>query len=247
MTSSSADRHKIIMQDLLKFQINTIEQRLRSLLVSESSGHDFEHVDRVRRTALEIAAVEGGNLCIIEMIALLHDVGDWKFHDRGLNGQSEILKEFLSEFDLPGDLRTRLIEEIPRIGFKGSRVTEEGLSLEARIVRDADRLDAIGAIGIARCFAYGGHKGLPIFDADIPVEQHADALQYHHGKPPSVHHFYEKLLLLKDRMHTLTAKKLALERHEFLVKFLEQFFREWFGRVTIPKQFCLKDRDSEAN
>ena len=221
--------------------INELEIRIQKLFESESSGHDFQHIHRVRRVALELSKTEGGDPFVIELIALLHDVGDWKFHDRGLQGQADILSTFLADFDINDDLCNRLITEIPKIGYKGSGVEEGELSLESRIVRDADRLDAIGALGIARCFAYGGNKGLPIFDPDIPIEKHFSSQAYHGAKPPSIHHFFEKLLLLKRRLHTDSAKKLAENRHQFLIQFLQQFFSEWYGDEIVPKQFCLKE------
>lgn len=221
--------------------INELETRLQKLFESESSGHDFQHVHRVRKVALQLSKTEGGDSFVIELIALLHDVGDWKFHDRGLQGQAEILRDFLADSQVNSDLCNRLILEIPKIGYKGSEVVEESLSLESRIVRDADRLDAIGALGIARCFAYGGNKELPIFDPNIPVEKHSSAESYHGAKPPSIHHFFEKLLLLKGRLHTDSAKKLAEKRHKFILQFLKQFFSEWYGDEPVPAQFCLQE------
>ncbi len=220
--------------------IRQIELRIEKSFESDTSGHDYYHINRVRRLALELAHLEKADLFVVELIALLHDVGDWKFHNRGLDGQAEILAEFLTDLDIKESLVERLLNEIPKISFKGAEVVEESLSLEAQIVRDADRIDAIGAIGVARCFAYGGSKGMSIFDPKFNVSQHSDAMEYHNSKSPSIHHFYEKLLLLKDRLHTQSGKDLAKARHQFLLQFLNQFFTEWYGENKIPQQFDLE-------
>tara|TARA_B100000674_G_C37972124_1_gene977469 strand:- start:2551 stop:3258 length:708 start_codon:yes stop_codon:yes gene_type:complete len=219
--------------------ISTIELRIEKFFEGDSSGHDYHHVNRVRCLALQLAKKENADLFVVELIALLHDIGDWKFHDRGLNGQAEILAEFLKDLNIEKSLLKRILIEIPKIGFKGAEVKEEDLSLEAQIVRDADRIDAIGAIGIARCFAYGGHKGMPIYDPNVAIAMHNNAMEYHSAKSPSIHHFFEKLLLLKDRLHTKSGQQLAEDRHQFLLDFLLQFFREWYGEDEIPKQFNL--------
>lgn len=221
--------------------IRNVERRIQKSFEGDSTGHDYYHVDRVRRLALQIAQSEKADLFVVELIALLHDVGDWKFHNRGLNGQAEILAEFLADLDISDDLLQRLLNEIPKISFKGAEVEEDKLSLEAQIVRDADRIDAIGAIGVARCFAYGGSKGMSIFDTEFNVAKHNDAIEYHNSKSPSIHHFYEKLLLLKDRLHTQSGKELAKVRHQFLLDFLNQFFTEWYGENKIPEQFSLEN------
>ena len=221
--------------------IRQVESRIQKSFEGDCTGHDYHHIHRVRHLALRLAKLEKADLFVVELIALLHDVGDWKFHNRGLDGQAEILAEFLTDLDISRDLVERLLSEIPKISFKGAEVEEESLSLEAQIVQDADRIDAIGAIGVARCFAYGGSKGMSIFDPEFNVAKHSDAMEYHNSKSPSIHHFYEKLLLLKDRLHTQSGKELAKVRHQFLLDFLNQFFTEWYGENKTPEQFNLEN------
>ena len=223
--------------------IREVNLRVKKAFQGDTSGHDYHHVNRVRNLGLELATRENADLFTVELMALLHDVGDWKFHDRGLEGQTQILAEFLRDLDIDEILSKRLLLEIPKIGFKGAEVEEDCLSLEAQIVRDADRIDAIGAIGIARCFAFGGNRGMSMFDPEVGIVMHDDSMQYHDSKSPSIHHFFEKLLLLKDRLHTKSGQHLAETRHQFLLDFLRQFFSEWYGERDIPKQFNLKRYD----
>lgn len=204
-----------------------IESRVRQRMKADAAGHDWWHVDRVRRTALAICRQEGGDADRVELIALLHDVDDWKLkEDRKTR---RLADEWLIELGVSPAESEELCRIIDRISFKGLGVADVVLPLEGQIVQDADRLDAIGAIGIARCFAYGGAKGRAICDPGHPPRQHASFEEYQAENGPSLNHFHEKLLHLKDRLNTRTAREMAQERHAFLEQFLRQFQREWRG------------------
>jgi len=207
--------------------IPVIESRVRERMQADATGHDWWHVDRVRRTALAICRCEGGDLDRVELIALLHDVDDWKLKTGDHSGR--IAYDWLIESGVSPAESEKLCAIIDGISFKGRGVADEMPSLEGQIVQDADRLDAMGAIGIARCFAYGGAKGRAIYDPGQPPQQHDSFADYQTKSGPSLNHFHEKLLHLKDRLHTRTAKEMAQERHAFLERFLEQFQREWSG------------------
>lgn len=202
------------------------EQFIQSRFSSEGSGHDWFHVDRVRKLAIRIGQTEGGDLILIELAALLHDLDDWKLtvsENPGFSGT----KSWLSKLGVEESLAAKVIDIIEDVSFKGAGVETPVRSLEAAVVQDADRLDAIGAIGIARTFSYGGHKSRLIYDPSVSPEMHQDFQNYKKGTGPTINHFYEKLLLLKDRMNTVTARKMAEERHQFMTDFLDQFFDEW--------------------
>lgn len=193
---------------------------------SEGSGHDWFHVDRVRRLALEIGRVEGADLFVIEMAALLHDLDDWKI--KGNESAFPVrAQKWLLDMEIGENDSVRILNVIEDVSFQGAGTTPMIRSLEAAVVQDADRLDAIGAIGIARTFAYGGHKSRLIYDPEVPPVMHADFQAYKNSTAPTINHFFEKLLLLKDRMNTSTAKFIAQQRHEFMEVYLEQFFNEW--------------------
>lgn len=176
--------------------------------------------------SLTIGAKEKCNLFVVEMAALLHDLDDWKLTGPASQSLSKTEK-WLAEIEFEADLKVKIIEIINEVSYKGAGVDTPVSSVEAAVVQDADRLDAIGAIGIARTFAYGGHKNRLIYDPEIPPELHDDFQVYKNSKAPTINHFYEKLLLLKDRMNTETARQLAVGRHEFMKNYLNQFFKEW--------------------
>jgi uncharacterized protein len=202
---------------------------VRSQLGDDATGHDWFHVDRVRRTALHICKQEqAGDPYIIEMAALLHDIPDEKLNDSAELGKNK-LDSFLQSIEMPEGTRDSIVQIIDTISYKGGSKTELK-TIEAKIVQDADRLDAIGAIGIARTFAYGGKKGQPIYDPSINVREEMSLEEYRKGKSTSIHHFYEKLLKLKDLLNTETAKEMAESRHQTMVDFLEQFYLEWDGQ-----------------
>lgn len=200
------------------------EKYVRREMETDGSGHDWWHIFRVRNLALKISESEGGDPFLIEMAALLHDLDDWKLSGSGNFAKTE---KWFEALKLPKETISRLREIISQVSFKGAGVETVPSTLEAKIVQDADRLDAIGAIGIARTFAYGGSRGRLIFDPEIKPEKHADFETYKKNNGPTINHFYEKLLLLKDRLNTKAAGKLAESRHRFMETFLEEFFREW--------------------
>jgi len=193
---------------------------------SEFSGHDWFHIDRVRKLAILIGQAERSNLFVTEMAALLHDLDDWKLTGSELKVPAEARK-WLIALEVEEDIITQILEVIEDVSFKGAGVKTPVRSVEAAVVQDADRLDAIGAIGIARTFAYGGHKNRLIYDPAISPEMHRDFQSYQKSNAPTINHFFEKLLLLKDRMNTSTAKSIAAQRHLFMENYLNQFFEEW--------------------
>lgn len=199
---------------------------IASEFASDGSGHDWFHIDRVRKMALRIGRAEESELFITEMAALLHDLDDWKIKENASHFP-EKAKKWLSDLDLEQDISSRILNVIEEVSYKGAGVETPVMSVEAAVVQDADRLDAIGAIGIARTFAYGGHKNRLIYDPAIAPEMHDDFQSYKNSTAPTINHFFEKLLLLKDRMNTSSAKSIADQRHRFMENFLEQFFDEW--------------------
>ncbi len=208
--------------------VDKTEKFIHEIFSIEGSGHDWWHIFRVREMALKIAKIEGGKLFRIEMAALLHDLDDWK-----LNAETKKFKteEWLAQFKLNQPDVTAILQIISQVSFKGAGIETPSTTLEAQIVQDADRLDAMGAIGIARAFTYGGNKGRLIHEPGIQPVFHADFETYKQGTAPTINHFYEKLLLLKDRMNTNTAKKLAKQRHHFMEDYLKQFFNEWENKI----------------
>lgn len=202
---------------------------VKSLLEGEGSGHDWWHIYRVWNNAKHIAATEKASLFVVELAALLHDIGDHKFHGGDDTVGPRMAAEWLHQFDLPDTLINQVATIIKEVSFKGAGTTSAMSSIEGCIVQDADRLDAIGAIGIARTFAYGGHKNREMYNPEINPEMHQSFETYKASTAPTINHFYEKLLLLKDRMHTQTAKTIAAKRHLYMEKYLEQFFAEWNG------------------
>ncbi len=202
---------------------------VRATLAGDSSGHDWWHIDRVRRNALHIAHDEGADLFVVELAALLHDIADWKFHGGDDTAGPRAAREWLDQHEANPVVIEHVSEIIASLSFKGAGVTTEMRTLEGRCVQDGDRLDAIGAIGIARAFAFGGHFGRAMYDPEIPPELHQSFAAYKQKGGPTVNHFYEKLLLLKDRMQTETGRRLAAERHQFMEQFLAQFYAEWNG------------------
>lgn len=192
----------------------------------DSSGHDWWHIRRVWKTALAICEIEKADPFIVQLAALLHDLDDWKFNEAG-DETPHRARAWLDSCSVDSSVADSVCRIIARISFKGAGVEEEMDSLEGFIVQDADRLDAIGAIGIARAFAYGGFRNRPLYDPDSPPRMHASFEEYRNSKSATINHFYEKLLLLKDRMNTPTARRVAEERHEVMVNFLNQFMKEW--------------------
>ncbi len=202
------------------------EEYVRKTLEGEGSGHDWHHIDRVRRNALRIAREENADLYIVELGALLHDIADWKFHGGDETVGPKVAQEYLQKIGAHVQTIAKVCEIIKSISFKGAGVTTQMMTSEGKCVQDADRLDALGAIGIARCFATGAKMGRPIYDPTEKPHMHATFEEYKTKKGNSLNHFYEKLFLLKDRMNTAAGKKLAEERHNYVVAFVERFLKE---------------------
>jgi uncharacterized protein len=211
----------------MKVIIEKIENEVKNKFTHESTGHDWHHINRVRNMALHLHEFEGGNRDLIEIASLLHDIADYKLTGGDLYGNGEEAKRMVLKFGGTEDFAERVMEIVDATSFKGAKVPDNIRSIESAIVQDADRLDAIGAIGIARTFAYGGNKNQPIYNEDLPPVLHDSFEQYAKGNSHTINHFYEKLLLLKDRMNTDSAKIIAIERHEFMLKFLDEFYKEW--------------------
>jgi uncharacterized protein len=207
--------------------IQKTADHIREMFSGEGSGHDWWHIYRVWQNALYLAREEQADLEVVQLAALLHDIADWKFQDNQQDGGALAARQWLEQQQAPENLILAVCQIINEISFKGAGVLTPMSSPEGRIVQDADRLDAIGAMGIARAFTYGGFKGREMHNPDITPQIHDTFEAYKKNNGPTINHFYEKLLLLKDRMNTAAGKKLAEERHRYMEGFLNQFQREW--------------------
>ena len=203
---------------------------VKSQLEGAEGGHDWFHIERVHKNALNIAAAETCDRLVVELGALLHDIADSKFHDGDETVGPKVARAFLEEQNVGADIITHVIAIIDNISFKGGNVKKSFSSIELDIVQDADRLDAIGAIGIARAFNYGGFKNRQLYDPAIEPQLSMSKESYKKSTSPTINHFYEKLLLLQNLMNTESARKIAADRHRFMEQFLEQFYDEWEGR-----------------
>jgi uncharacterized protein len=203
---------------------------VRQQLEGDSSGHDWWHVWRVWQTARNLALEERADLKVVELAALLHDIADWKFAGGDETAGPAAARAWLEAAAVAEPTIVHVERIVADLSFKGAGVRTPMHSLEGQIVQDADRLDAIGAVGIARAFAYGGHNGRAMYDPAIQPEQHESFAAYKRNSGPTINHFYEKLLLLADRMNTPAAKRMAQERHAYIEEFLARFYREWEGR-----------------
>jgi uncharacterized protein len=216
------------MRNMKKRQIiNKTADYVRSKLKDETTGHDWWHTLRVWNTAKYIARKEQADLFIVELAALLHDVADWKFHRGDETAGAKVAKRWLQKMDVEEVVVNKVCDIITNVSFKGAIYKNRIKSIEGMVVQDADRLDATGAIGIARCFAFGGHIKIPIYDPRIKPRVNMTVKEYKKMNKTSINHFYEKLLLLKDRMNTKTGKRMAESRHRFMKNYLKEFFREW--------------------
>ncbi|MCA9374398.1 HD domain-containing protein [Candidatus Peregrinibacteria bacterium] len=212
--------------------IEKTKEFVKEKLSGESSGHDWWHIYRVWKNAIHICANEKGvDLFTVELAALLHDIADYKFHDGDDSVGPQIAREWLEKLQVEEEVIAHICQIIQEASFKGANVKGSMKTKEGMIVQDADRLDAIGAIGIARTFAYGGNKGREMYNPNIQPTMHNSFDEYKNNKSPTVNHFYEKLLLLKDLMNTETAKAIAQERHEFMEQYLHKFYEEWEGKA----------------
>ncbi|MDF2449191.1 MAG: hypothetical protein K0R26_1695 [Bacteroidota bacterium] len=216
------------MDPLISQTIDFVKQELQCA----EAGHDWFHVERVYRTSMLIHDIEGGNALVIALAALLHDIADPKFHNGNEAIGPEKAERFLKSVGVAETKIAHVKHIIEGVSYKNSFDNKRFTSLEMNIIQDADRLDAIGAIGIARAFTYGGFKNRTLYDPEImPVTEHTKE-SYKKTTAPTINHFYEKLLLLKDKMNTVTGKKLAEERHDFMKLYLEQFYKEWRGSAV---------------
>jgi uncharacterized protein len=207
------------------------EEFVRQTLTGDSSGHDWWHIHRVRRLALELGNAEGADLFIVELAALLHDLDDYKLVPHSDSEELDRARNWLEQMVVSKEVTDHICQIIKEMSFKGAGVESGMTTLEGMVVQDADRLDAIGAIGIARAFAYGGAKGRLMHDPAVPAVMHTSFEDYKKNPGPTINHFYEKLLLLKERMNTQAGKQTATARHEFMERFLGQFLNEWDGRA----------------
>ena len=197
-----------------------------------SSGHDWWHIERVRRSALRIGADEQkADMFVVEISALLHDISDWKFNGGDEEAGSREAVEWLKGLGVDVNTMERVSRVIGEVSFRGRGVTTVPSTIEGKIVQDADRLDAMGAIGIARAFAFGGRMGREMYDPDEKPQLHETFEQYKRNRGNTINHFHEKLLLLRDLMNTDTARRMSAERHYFMLEFLDRFSKEWEGKL----------------
>lgn len=202
---------------------------VKEQLSNAEGGHDWFHTERVYKNALLIAKTEPVDTLVVALGALLHDIADSKFNNGDETIGPKMAREFLFKLNVDSTIIEHVVNIIENISFKGGNEKQSFQSPELDVIQDADRLDAIGAIGIARCFNYGGFKNRQLYNPDIKPNLNMTKEEYKASKAPTINHFYEKLLLLKDKMNTKTAKQIALQRHHYMETFLEQFYKEWNG------------------
>ena len=214
--------------------MNYIDQTIafvKKELEGAEAGHDWFHIQRVYNNALNLLKTEQANEQVVVLGALLHDIADSKFHNGDETIGPKKAMEFMTSININDDVKVHVVKIIENISFKGGNFNKTFHSKELEIVQDADRLDAIGAIGIARTFNYGGYKNNGLYDPEIQPKLKMTKEEYKNHKGTTINHFYEKLLLLKDLMNTETGKKIAENRHQYMEGFLEQFFNEWDGKA----------------
>jgi uncharacterized protein len=210
--------------------IERVESYLKREFLDRGDAHDYWHMMRVYKLAREICMAEEGDLQIVSLAALLHDVADHKFLVSGETEEGK-LAEVLDELEIFGDTRERIEEIILNLSYKGGTNRYEFDHLEGKIVRDADRLDSIGAIGVGRAFAYGGSRDRSMYDPMDKPKEFKSLQEYKKNNGSTINHFYEKLLKLRDGFYTETARKRAVRRHEFMEEFLREFLLEWEGKA----------------
>ncbi|MBE0392135.1 HD domain-containing protein [Flavobacterium sp. PL002] len=211
--------------DIVSKTITFVKEKLQNA----EGGHDWFHIQRVYKNSLLIAKEEVCNLTVVQLGALLHDIADSKFHNGDETVGPKTARAFLESEDVDEVIINHVIKIIENISFKGGNFEKDFSSIELAIVQDADRLDAIGAIGIARTFNYGGFKNRTLYDPNIAPNTQMTKEEYKNNDSPTLNHFYEKLLLLKDKMNTTSGKAIAAERHRYMEGFLSQFYAEWDG------------------
>lgn len=206
--------------------IKEVKNHVKELFKNEPTGHDWWHIFRTWKMSKIIREKEGGDLFVIELAALLHDIADWKFNEEEGAGSKEA-RILLNKLNVEKEVIDQVCHIVDNVSFKGAMVANGIKTKEGKIVQDADRLDVIGAIGIARVFSYYGFKGVGIYNPSIKPKEHKSFYEYKNRKTTAINHFYEKVILLKNRLNTKTAKEIAHKRHLFLEKYLDQFFEEW--------------------
>ena len=210
---------------------NTVIQNavgyVQELFDKDTSGHDWYHTDRVRKIAKALAIREGADVSLVELAALMHDVDDWKLYPGTDHAGATRTQRWLWQQNISKPLLDRVLAITAAVSYMGSGVKDQTPNLEADCVMDADRLDAMGAIGIARCFAFGGAKGRPMYDPGTGPKAHQTAEEYKASSSHSINHFYEKLLLLQERLRTKTGREWGRDRHEYMMQFLGRFMFEW--------------------
>ncbi|SIQ22062.1 uncharacterized protein SAMN05880574_10818 [Chryseobacterium sp. RU37D] len=211
------------MKNLIENTVEFVKKKLEGA----EAGHDWFHIERVRKLSKKIAETEKCNQEVVELGALLHDIADPKFHHGDETLALKVSRDFLESQNAPENVIEQVVFIIKNISFKNRGETPENLPIELKIVQDADRIDAIGAIGIGRTFNFGGFKNNLMYDPDIQPKMYMSKDEYKKSNGTTINHFYEKLLLLKDLMNTERGKEIAGERHDFMLKFLDQFYKEW--------------------
>lgn len=217
------------MTETQELHIESTKTFVKKTLEQAEGGHDWFHIERVYKNAVHIAKTEKVDLYIVALGALLHDIADSKFHNGDETIGPKLAREFLFQLNVDSVDIEHIVNIIENVSFKGGRTERSFSSLELDVIQDADRLDALGAIGIARTFNYGGFKNRKIYDPNITPNLKMTKEEYKASTAPTINHFYEKLLLLKDLMNTKTGKRMAIKRHEYMEEFLKQFYEEWDG------------------
>lgn len=212
-------------EEIIQKTINFVKNELKNA----EGGHDWFHIERVYKNALLISESEKVDRTIVSLAALLHDIADSKFHGGDETVGPKKARQFLKSENFSEETIDHIVKIIENVSFKGGNQAQKFTSKELEVLQDADRLDALGAIGIARTFNYGGFKNRKLYDPEIKPNLKMTPSEYKASDAPTINHFYEKLLLLKNRMNTETGRRIAEERHVFMEKFLEQFYAEWNG------------------
>lgn len=211
------------MKNLIQNTVEFVKEKLEGT----EAGHDWFHIERVWKLSKKIAETESCNQEVVELAALLHDIADPKFHNGDETLALKVSREFLESQNAEEELIEQVLFIIKNISFKNRGEVPQNLPVELKIVQDADRIDAIGAIGIGRTFNFGGFKNNPMYDPNVEPKLNMSKEEYKKSNGTTINHFYEKLLLLKDMMNTEKGKEIAGERHDFMLKFLDQFYKEW--------------------
>lgn len=215
---------------------SSVIRSIKTMFDSDSGGHDWFHLERVCKNALAIQKKEGGEVDVVFLLALTHDISDHKLNGGKLYEGGKKAETFLQNFPQTSNFATRVGALVDEISYRGAGVADTTTCIESKIVQDADRLDAIGAIGIARAFAFGGSRNRPLFDPAVLPTQHQQFEEYARSKSHTINHFYEKLLLIRDRLHTPTAREMAVTRHEQMLTFLDAFYAEWQLEGVFPSE-----------